>query len=287
MVDAEDAIKYLPSIFVRKRNFGDTGAVMASRVWGISSSARSLVYGDGVLLTALIANNNNIGMPRWGLIAPAEIERMDVMYGPFAAQYPGNSMGAVLEITTRMPERLEGSVAQTTAWQDFSLYGTRKVYATSQTALTLGDRAGKLSYWVSANYLNSHSQPLSYVTNATFPAATTGGYAANNKLGAGAQIMGASGILKTEMLNTKLKLAYDITPGLRASYTLGTWRNDSHANVESYLTNASGASTFAGLAGFATGYYDLTPGALRAQRFVTFRYARLPGLRDQYVSLPF
>ena len=101
VVDTEDVLKYMPSIFLRKRNYGDTQAVMASRVWGVSSSARTLVYGDGVILTALIANNNNIGAPRWGLIAPAEIERMDMMYGPFAAQYPGNSMGAVLEITTR------------------------------------------------------------------------------------------------------------------------------------------------------------------------------------------
>ena len=28
-------------------------------------------------LSALIANNNNIGAPRWGLIAPVEIERID------------------------------------------------------------------------------------------------------------------------------------------------------------------------------------------------------------------
>lgn len=257
IVDTEDALKYLPSIFVRKRNFGDTGAVMASRVWGVSSSARSLVYGEGVLLTALIANNNNIGMPRWGMIAPAEIERMDIMYGPFAAQYPGNSMGATLEITTRMPERLEGSITQTTAWQDFSLYGTQKHFPTSQTALTIGSRTGKLSYWISGNQLSSHSQPLSYITAATFPAGTTGGYAANSKLGTPAHIMGSSGNLVTTMTNAKLKLAYDLTPSLRASYTLGTWRNESHSNVETYLTNAAGAPTYAGLAGFATGYYDL------------------------------
>jgi iron complex outermembrane receptor protein len=257
LVDTEDALKYLPSIFLRKRNYGDTQPVMASRVWGVSSSARSLVYGDGVFLTALIANNNNIGAPRWGLIAPAEIERLDMMYGPFAAQYPGNSLGAVLEITTRMPERFEGSVTQTTAWQDFSLYGTRKRYATSQTALALGDRAGKFSYWISANHQDSHAQPLSYVTNATFPAGTTGGFAANNKLGAAANIMGASGLLHTEMTNAKLKFAYDLTPTLRASYTFGTWRNDAHANIETYLVNAAGAPSFAGLAGFASGYYNL------------------------------
>jgi iron complex outermembrane receptor protein len=230
---------------------------MASRVWGVSSSARSLVYADGVLLTALIANDNNIGMPRWGLVAPAEIERMDMMYGPFAAQYAGNSMGAVLEITTRMPERLEGSVTQTTAWQDHALYGTHHHLSTSQTALTFGVRAGKFSYWISGNHLNSHAQPLSYVTNATFPAGTTGGYAANNKLGAAANVVGASGVLHAKMTNAKAKLAYDLLPTLRASYVFGLWRNDGHSDVESYLTNSAGAPTFAGLAGFASGYYNI------------------------------
>src|SRR5581483_674804 len=77
-VDAEDALKYAPSIFLRKRNDGDTQAVMATRTWGVSSSARSLVYADGAPLSALIANNNSLGGPRWGLVAPAEIERVDV-----------------------------------------------------------------------------------------------------------------------------------------------------------------------------------------------------------------
>ena len=71
LVDAEDAVKYLPSVFLRKRNNGDTQATLATRVWGTSSSARSLIFADGVPLTALIANNNTVGGPRWGLVAPA------------------------------------------------------------------------------------------------------------------------------------------------------------------------------------------------------------------------
>ena len=55
LVDAEDAVKYLPSVFLRKRNNGDTQATLATRVWGTSSSARSLIFADGVPLTALIA----------------------------------------------------------------------------------------------------------------------------------------------------------------------------------------------------------------------------------------
>src|SRR6185312_1797141 len=90
-LDTEDAVKYLPSVFLRKRNNGDTQATMATRVWGFSSSARSLIFADGVPLTALIANNTTIGGPRWGLVSPAEIARIDRMMGPFSAAYPGNS----------------------------------------------------------------------------------------------------------------------------------------------------------------------------------------------------
>src|SRR5687767_1691190 len=43
-LDAEDALKYLPGIFLRKRNPGDTQATMATRIWGVSSSARSLIF---------------------------------------------------------------------------------------------------------------------------------------------------------------------------------------------------------------------------------------------------
>ncbi len=256
LMDTQDAVKYLPSLFIRKRNNGDTQSVMGTRVWGVSSSARSLVFADGVPLSALIANNNTIGGPRWGLVAPEEIERVDVMYGPFSAAFPGNSMGAVMEITTRMPEKLEGSITQTQTLMPFDLYATRKSYGTSQTSARVGNRFGKLSVSLSGNYQDSRSQPLSYVTSATFPAGTTGGFPATNKLNAPANVLGATGILHTQMTNAKVKVAYDFAPGVRAAYTYGYWQNDANAGVDSYLTRA-GEPTFAGQGAFANGNYGL------------------------------
>ena len=52
--DPEDAVKYMPSLFVRKRNDGDNMAVLATRSWGVNSSARSLIYYDDLLVSALI-----------------------------------------------------------------------------------------------------------------------------------------------------------------------------------------------------------------------------------------
>ena len=73
--NAEDALRYFPSLVVRKRHIGDTQAPLATRTSGVGASARSLIYADGVLLSALIGNNNSFASPRWGMVAPEEIDR--------------------------------------------------------------------------------------------------------------------------------------------------------------------------------------------------------------------
>jgi outer membrane receptor protein involved in Fe transport len=85
---------------------------------GNAPSARGLAYADGYLLSTLIGNNNSGASPRWALVAAEEIERIDVIYGPFSAAYPGNSMGAVVEIPTRMPQTFEAGAKILGAWQD-------------------------------------------------------------------------------------------------------------------------------------------------------------------------
>lgn len=256
LMDTEDAVKYLPSVFLRKRNNGDTQAVMATRVWGVSSSARSLIFADGVPLTALIANNNNIGGPRWGLVSPEEIDRIDMMYGPFSAAYAGNSMGAVMEIATHMPQKLEASVTQAQTMMPFDLYATKQTFSTAQTSARVGDRFGKFSFTLAGNYQNSFSQPLSYVTATSFPTGTSGGFPATNKLGVTANVLGASGLLHTKMANAKAKVAYDVLPGVQLAYTYAYWQNDANVGVSPYITKGDDP-TFAAQSGFASGNYGL------------------------------
>ena len=164
ILGSDDSVRYMPSLFVRKRNNGDTQGVLQTRTWGTDSSARSLVYADDLLLTALVSNDSVIGAPRWGLVAPEEIERVDFLYGPYSAQYPGNSMGGVLKITTRMPEKLEISAKDTLAVQDFSQWGTSKGLVNNVTSLFVGDRYGDLSWTVSGNWQRGSQQPLFYAT---------------------------------------------------------------------------------------------------------------------------
>jgi len=163
-VNVEDTVKYLPGLIVRKRHIGDTQAPLATRTSGLGSSARSLIYADGALLSSLIGNNNTLASPRWSLVSPQEIARIDVLYGPYSAAYAGNAIGAVVNITTRLPDRLEGTFTAGTSVQRFDQYDTHETLPTWQLGATLGDRFGPLSLFASITHTTSNGQPLSYVT---------------------------------------------------------------------------------------------------------------------------
>ena len=270
VVDTEDAIKYEPSLFVRKRNNGDTSPVLATRIWGVNSSARTLIYGDDVLLSSLIANNNTIGSPRFGAVAADDIKRIDFLYGPYSAAYPGNSMGGVMLITTQMPEKAVANIKQTESFQQFKWYALKDTYATHQTSGEIGNRSEAFSWLLSAQFADSHSQPLSWITTAKMPFGVpqvgtngnltngvSGLWIANNKYGAPvasgatvnapANVAGAGGLLHTQMSTINLKTAVDITPWMTATYTLGYWGNDGKSELKSFLRDASGNPTFAGV----------------------------------------
>ena len=92
---AAETLKYLPSIEVRERSIGDRNGIVSTRTTGTISSAESLVYDNELLLSNLHGNSYSYP-PRWGLVSPSEIERVDVIYGPFSALYPAIPWAASL-----------------------------------------------------------------------------------------------------------------------------------------------------------------------------------------------
>jgi iron complex outermembrane recepter protein len=261
--DPEDAIKYFPSLFVRKRNDGDNQAVLATRSWGLNSSARTLIYYDDLLVSALIGNNNSGASPHWNLISPDAISRIDFLNGPYAAAYPGNSIGGVLLITSKMPDHAFADVKQTVSIQPWNQYDTRNVYPSSNTSAAAGNRDGALSWLVTANYQDTYQQPLTYTTNGIskadptgIPAGTTGTIEALNKQGVVANVVGTGTLAHSEQAAGNLRLAYDITPTVQATYSLGIWNNVQTSNPQTYLTStATGTPTFGGVSGFASNKY--------------------------------
>lgn len=252
VINTEDALKYLPSLQIRKRFIGDTNGIVASRTAGTLASARSLVYGDNLLLSNLLGNTFSYP-PRWGLVTAEEIERIDVIYGPFSALYPGNSMGATILMTTRMPEKFEAHAHAQAFTQNYKLYGTDDDFAGHHLSASLGDRVGGWSWRLDADRLDSRGQPMQFATKALSTTAAgggdtvvTGAFQDRDANGNPRVILGATSITRTIQDHAKIKLAYDFSPTVRAAYTLGIWQNDADTRVVSYLRDAVGNPVYSG-----------------------------------------
>ncbi|MEO5694410.1 MAG: TonB-dependent receptor [Usitatibacter sp.] len=271
--DAEDALKYFPSLLVRRRNIGDYDhAVLSSRASGTGNSARSLVYADGILLSNLLGNGAGF-TPRWGLVTPEEIARVDVLYGPFSAAFPGNSVGAVVDYITRMPDRFEAHAKVGAFTQRYKLYNTDSRYSGNQLSASIGNGGGKFAWWFAVNRLENDGQPLSFATKVTSTGTegtagtpVTGAVFGQNPRNQDQWILGAGTQTQTTQDHAKVKLAYAFTPSLRASYTFGVWRNDTFRDVETFLRDGSGAPVYSGLVSIGGRSYSIAPAELSQSR---------------------
>jgi iron complex outermembrane recepter protein len=265
--DAEDALKYLPSLNVRKRYIGDFNhAVLASRASGTGNSARSLVFADGIPLSNLLGNGATF-TPRWGLVTPEEIERVDVLYGPFSAAYSGNSVGAVVDYLTKMPTKFEAHAKVGFFTQQADPLGSDGRYSGNQTSASLGNKNGDWSWFVNFNRLKNSGQPLVFanklVSSSVAPVASTPIVAGaltgiNNSQNQPWVVVGSTTQFDTEQQHIKAKLAYDFSSTVRASYTLGWWGNTATSNGETYLRNAAGAPVYSGPVNIDGRQYSLT-----------------------------
>lgn len=271
VINTEDAVKYLPSIQVRKRFIGDRNAILASRNAGTLDSARSLVYADNVLVSMLLGNSWSYA-PRWWFVAPQEIERVDVSYGAHSAAYAGNAAGVVMVIKSRMPEKFEASAEAQTFSQSFNLYGTKETYNGSRLGAFLGNRNGDLRWTLSAGHLDNTGHPMSFATAARSTTApggatvVTGYHWDKTTKGADRVVMGATGIDHSLQDNAKVKLAYDFYPGSRLTYTLGFWQSDSDASVQSYLRDPAGNPVYSGNVNIDGFKYSLANTALQVSK---------------------
>ena len=221
---------------MRKRYIGDYNhAILSSRASGTGNSARSAVYADGILLSNYLGNGVG-GLcfpPRWGMVTPEEIDRVDVMYGPFSAAYPGNSVGAVVDYVTRMPDALRGARARRATWCSPSSSTTPSTpIAPGRRAPRSATARGDWSWWLNVNRTDSEGQPLTFATRLL-----SSGTASR----AGTPVTGA--VRDANNANQPLVRARHghavqhragplegqagvrLQPTLRASYLLGVWRN--------------------------------------------------------------
>lgn len=264
--DSEDALKYMPSLLVRKRYIGDYNhAVLSTRASGTGNPARSMVFADGILLSNYLGNGPT-NAPRWMLVTPEEIERVDVLYGPFSAAYAGNSVGAVVDYVTRMPTQFEAHGKVSYQHQPFDLYGTSDTYAGKQVSTSVGNKSGDWSWFLNVSRTDSEGQPLTFPTRLVSAGTVgsngtpvTGAVLGQNRSNQDWYLLGTATQYHTVQDHLKVKLAYDIEPTLRASYTLGWWRNESEGRPSTYLRDAAGNPVYSGTVNVNGRAFTLAP----------------------------
>ena len=264
--DAEDALKYFPSLIVRKRYIGDYDhAVLGSRASGTGNSARSLVYADGILLSNLLGNGASF-TPRWGMVGPEEIERVDVLYGPFSAAYPGNSVGAVVDYVTRMPTETEAHLKLSGFNAHQRNYASDGRFGGGEGRAALGSRSGPIAWWIDASRLDAEAQPITFAnrlltagTVSTAGTRVTGAVFDQNPRYQNWYILGEGTQTHTTQDHAKVKLSYDLAQDVRATYVFGTWRNDTIRSASSYLRDAAGNIVYSGTVNIDGRAFTLAP----------------------------
>lgn len=258
--NVEDLMKYAPDFFVRKRFAGDSNGVPGFRGTHSTQSARTLVMVDGFTVSNFLGNSFAYA-PKWGVVGPGEVEQFDVVYGPYSARYAGNSMGGVVNITTRSPEGSEAFATVQGLAQPYDQYGTHDSYRgwSGEAGLGFRQKNGPWSLRLSGRHFRNTGHPMMFygLTPSTSNAAATdvtGAVVDPKQHMTGAPgtatspIFAAQSPAEITQDQAKLRLGYDGASGMTGEVLLAYWRNlDSETAPDCYLRDAAGNPVCEGL----------------------------------------
>jgi iron complex outermembrane receptor protein len=161
--NTEDLMKYAPDFFVRTRFPGDSNGVPGFRGTHSTQSARALVMVDGFVVSNFLGNSFGFA-PKWGVVGPGEVEQFDIVYGPYSARYAGNSMGGIVNITTRDPAGTEAFGRVQLLSQPYRQFGTKDTYRgwSGEAGIGLKQKDGPWSLRLSARHFRNDGQPMAF-----------------------------------------------------------------------------------------------------------------------------
>lgn len=247
MVNAEDVLRYAPGLIVRKRYIGDANATLSFRNMHTQQTPRALVLVDGFNISNFLGAGFTTA-PKWAVLAPRDIERAEVIYGPASARYSGHSMGGAMNIATH-------PINRTGAWANGQIFGQNyRYYGTDENLfgwaidsgfdVALGERGG-ISFGY--RHFENSGQPQEWRTVSA------------------ASRYGDQAIVDSELPFLRIGAQDSVVDAreeqfrLRGHYTLGNWNvrgiaallidRDAMRNPESFLRDEAGQETFVGVSG--------------------------------------
>lgn len=227
---ADEALKYTPGTFHWQRS-GLVEPHPFIHMRGFSGSSRNLSLMDGLPL-----NDAAYGTTHWQAVPLENIERIEVVRGPFSALYGGGAMGGVVNIITKTPMKRE-----------FSSSVSHGTYNTQIYKLVYGDRLwDKLSISLGYEGRKTDGYGNNIITKeataATGTIPVTGWERTTDPQGVKTlYIIGDRG---EEHLRQDIfygKMSFDITPKSNISFSVNhTDRYLDKRDYKTYLKNAAG-----------------------------------------------
>ena len=230
---ADEALDTLPGVFNRRQSLTDTQSSIILN--GMPDQKRTLILKDGVTL-----NNGYDGSVSFTGLSTENIEKIEVVQGPFSSLYGGNAMGGVVNIITKMPEKREFTLISGygSAWnRGQSLDDMQKYY------LSYGDKLTdkfRLLFDYGYKATNGYSKWLNVQSTKPTAGITGWSYTSDNQ-GNTRYLIGDKGDNTWWDDNIGIKARYDLTQEskLGVSFTRIRYKYN-YDEPHTYLTNASG-----------------------------------------------
>ncbi|MDT7837067.1 TonB-dependent receptor [Aquabacterium sp. OR-4] len=255
LFNPEDAARMLPSTAIRKRYLGDRNANVGGRSHGVLQPGRALVYVDGYLISNFLGR---FDAPRWNMVNLEALERVDALYGPFSAIYPGNSIGTTLVMTERKPRGFEASASLRLSQQDFQEYASAETYLAGQASARLAMRHDNGLFWVlGLQHQDSQGHPMGYAnavrgsTSGAFatPAAQTrvsGIVYDTDPNGRERALFGATGIDHSVQDTLNARGGWALSPTQEVEARVSLWRSRSDLRYDTWLRDEAGKPVWLG-----------------------------------------
>lgn len=248
----EDLVKFEPSMMIRRRFIGDANGTLGIRGSNMFQTSRSMVFADGQPLHYLLQSRWS-GAPRWTMVSASEIAQVEVLYGPFSAEYSGNAMGGVVLIETAIPQEREFHLDGSFFTQTFDAYGFDDNVSGYKGFASYGDKLGDFSYYLSYNHLDNQSQPQSFYyggriadSNTEEPLPVYGAIPGNNEVGEAQLFFGDTGVIDSTTDNYKFKAGYEFGDWFALLNVAYEDRDSLADSPNTYLRDAEGKPVWGG-----------------------------------------
>lgn len=253
--NVEDLIKYAPDFFVRTRFIGDNNAVPGFRGTHSTQSARTLAMVDGFVISNFLGNSFSFP-PAWGVVSPNEVQQFDIVYGPYSARYGGNSMGGIVNITTRPPDKTEVFVNLQNFYQPYDQFKTREDLWgwSAEGGFAWKPKDSAWGVRVSARRLINQGQPMQFyqlgysasVYNNPSAGTPIAGAVIDPKLmpatgtNVVTPVVGDYSVTRSRQDQARAELRYDAGEVHGELLVAYWWNEEKTLNPRSYITDAAG-----------------------------------------------